>query len=317
MEKEEGEIVDNEQLAKLLELLSVYYKLAKDKYRTGAYEKAAYTIRNSEEEITSGAQALQLPGIGQSIATDIEQYLQTGKIDRLQQLEYKYQVVKPVLDKFMAIYGIGPVTAVGFYEKGFRTVDDLWYKANLTEAQKNGILWRDHLSERIPRAELDLINEIIGEIFTKNGINYVITGSYRRGEASSGDIDILIEAQEGIDMDLIIELLDQYIPTILAKGEKKFAGIFRLSEDDWGRRLDILLIKPESWPYALLHFTGSGKFNILMRNKAKSLGMKLSEYGLKDKNGHNLPAETEEDIFNYLHVNYIPPEQRSKSIKSI
>jgi DNA polymerase/3'-5' exonuclease PolX len=315
----EPEVIDtdNEQIAKVLELISIYYKLEKDKNRETAYSNGAKAILNSEEEITSGAEAKSLQGVGVGIAKDIEEFLQTGKIERLEKLEYKYKVVKPVLDHFMSIYGIGPVTAINFYNQGFRTVDDLWYKAKLTEAQKNGILWRDHFAERIPREEMDIINDTIGEIFKPNNIKYVITGSYRREEPSSGDIDILVEARSDLDMDLILLLLDEYIPTILSKGPKKFAGVFQLSDNDYGRRLDILLVSMESWGTSLLHFTGSGRFNVLMRNKAKSLGMKLSEYRLTDKNGVALPVNTEEDIFDYLKVKYLAPKERTKTLKSL
>lgn len=311
------EHVDNEGIAQVLDLISIYYKIEKDKRREDAYSNAAKSILGADDEITSGAEAKLLPGVGVGIAKDIDELLNTGKIERLEQLEYKYREVKPVIDHFMSFYGIGPVTAVIFYNRGYRTVDDLWAKASLTDAQKNGILWRDHFAERIPREEMDIINNIVGEIFKQNNIKYAITGSYRRQEPTSGDIDILIEANDNINMDLIIKLLDQYIPTILSKGKKKFAGVFRLSEDDVGRRLDILLIKPESWAFALLHFTGSGRFNILMRNKAKSLGMKLSEYSLKDENGDLLSANSEEDIFDYLGVKYLAPVERTKILKAL
>ena len=45
-------------------------------------------------------------------------------------------------------------------------------------------------------------------------------------------------------------------------------------------RLDIIIVPISSFYTALLHFTGSAIFNQKMRLHAKSLNMKLSEYGL-------------------------------------
>jgi len=63
-----------------------------------------------------------------------------------------------------------------------------------------------------------------------------------------------------------------------------------------------------------MHFTGSGIFNQKMRLHAKSLGYKLSEYGLsKIDNKHNkknIIINSEEDIFKILLLKYIPPEKR-------
>ena len=144
-----------------------------------------------------------------------------------------------------------------------------------------------------------------------------MAGSYRRQEESSGDIDILIENNGKISMEIIYQILKDYIPCVLSKGTKKLAGIFRLSEEYYGHRIDILIVEQENWPFALLHFTGSGKFNVLMRNRAKSFGWKLSEYYLLDKNSEKIEAYNEKDIFTALGVKYLEPIQRTKTLDSL
>ena len=78
------------------------------------------------------------------------------------------------------------------------------------------------------------------------------------------------------------------------------------------RRIDFMLTQEHEYPFALLYFTGSGPFNVAMRNFALSKGYSLSEYGLKDANGKFVgdAFRTEEDIFEFLGLKYIPPEQR-------
>lgn len=63
---------------------------SQDKYRVRAYRHAADAIRNLDFEVTSGAELAQGPqkvdGIGKGIANKIDEFLQTGKITRMEEL---------------------------------------------------------------------------------------------------------------------------------------------------------------------------------------------------------------------------------------
>jgi len=303
----------NQDISEQLFLISSYYLAEGDTYRARAYSNADTAIQRHPVAITSGSQAREeLRGIGVSIASDIDAYLNTGSITRLRQLEEKHAEKKRILDLFLSIYGIGPVTANKFYELGYRTLEDLWYKASLTPAQKLGILYRKHLSLRIERYEMDLINDRITELLTEYDpdLEFIIAGSYRRNEPTSGDIDLLIKGSEGISLQDIVRYLEDngLIVGTFALGMSKFMGILRLSDQYNAHRLDILIINPESWATALLYFTGSQRFNILLR---------LNEYGLFDQEGRRLPTETEEDIFDYLGIRYLSPEERRSDLQKL
>ena len=78
-------------------------------------------------------------------------------------------------------------------------------------------------------------------------------------------------------------------------------------------RLDIIIVPYSSYYTALMHFTGSAVFNQKMRLHAKSMNMKLSEYGLYkhiNKKDVKLEINSENDIFDTLLLKYIPPEKR-------
>jgi DNA polymerase/3'-5' exonuclease PolX len=63
---------------------------------------------------------------------------------------------------------------------------------------------------------------------------------------------------------------------------------------------------------ALLHFTGSGFFNNQLRSYAIEKGFHLSEFSLTQKgDSHPLKVSSEKDIFDYLKVDYLKPEERS------
>ena len=109
-----------------------------------------------------------------------------------------------------------------------------------------------------------------------------INGSYRRGVATSGDIDILITSTKAGDdtSELRKKLIKKLkkrkiIIETLAGGKKKFMGIARLKDEGYkiARHVDIIDTSKEQYPYAQLYFTGSGGFNSMMRAHALTLSL--------------------------------------------
>jgi DNA polymerase/3'-5' exonuclease PolX len=310
----------NKELADLLSLISQYYSWSsdpKDKYKAKSFYNASINIANHPIAILSGAQARsEVKGVGKSIAEVIDEYFETGSVQRLIDLETKFQNQTATIDLFRSVYGIGPVTAFKLYNQGYRTLEDLWYRAPLTQAQKIGIQWYEHLKLPIARTEMDLINQTIGSYLDPYGIKWEITGSYRRQEPFSNDIDILVQAQPDLNLLGVVTVLRDILPADLAMGPTKYMGVLRLPEYN-GHRIDIRLVPPQNWPFALMYFTGSQRFNILMRARAIQLKYKLNEYGLYDSHNQPLPASSEDDIFHWLHVTYLPPIARTRTLQSL
>lgn len=314
--------IQNKEIADKLLSISYYYKLSNEPYRGRAFSDAAIKIAHHPLAILSGPQAiLEIKGVGESIGTVIDEYLTTGRIKRLEDLEAKFMERKSVIDLFTSFYGIGTITAQKFYDAGYRTMEDLWSKAPLNDAQKKGIMWHEHIEQKIPRSEMDEINTKIGSLLDPYGIIWTIAGSYRRQEISSNDVDVLIQSRSDLNMEGVQYILHDILPDIgvLAMGPTKFMGIIRLSEEHVGHRIDIRLIDPESYPFALLYFTGSQRFNILMRHKANSMGMTLNEYGLFFTGTNDMVPGiiTEEDIFKVLKMSYLEPKLRTRDMKQI
>ena len=310
-------LAQNKELADILALIGSYYTIARDTYRARAFNTASTKIAAHPYVILSGSQArTQLTGIGESIESAIDEYINTGTVSRLQTLQAQFPDRKETIDFFRSFYGIGPATAVKLYNQGLRTLEDLWFKGNLTNAQRTGIMWREHIGIPIPRAEMDLINEKIGSILNPYGIKWSIAGSYRREEPSSNDIDLLVEARPDLNMDGLINLLQSILPATLAQGPTKFMGMIHIDKDHNAHRIDIRLIEGKSYPAALMYFTGSQRFNILMRQRAIDLGMTLNEYGLFRGNVA-LPVTSEGDIFTHLRVVYLEPRDRTRNLNAL
>lgn len=303
----------NEELAKAFDQLAIQFK--REHYRSRAYRNAAEAIRNHCEIIESGAQAQRdIKGIGKSIGAKIDEMIATGKLSIIQDRPKEEIEKENVAKIFEGIYGVGPVTAGKWYNQGYRTLEDLkLIYSTFTDAQKLGYYYYYHLKQRIPRVEMDQIKAVIDGISRKLGITYEICGSYRRGEATSGDIDCLIKGGPDVNLAVMVtELVNGgYIVGHLAIGDSKYMGIMKLDKNSNARRIDLMVVPPESWPYATLYFTGSKGLNVIMRSKALDLGLSMNEYGMVDHRDNSFPARTEQDIFRYLGMGYLEPTQRS------
>lgn len=267
-----------------------------EEWRAKAYDKIIPVIRNYPITITSGKQASSIPGVGKSMSSRIDEILATGTSSELQGVDtFKEDIIK----EFMTVQGVGRITAEKWYDAGYRTIAEIPQEI-CTDAQKLGIYFHADLQKRIPREEIDKVKDFLNTL----GITFEIAGSYRRELPSSGDIDILLL---GNDLDRILQTgIIQYQ---LARGDKKFMGIGLVG--DTYRRIDIEIVQPEEYPFALLYFTGPMSFNIKMRERAAQLGFRLNEKALYDSNGNVLVASSESDVFNALGLQYLTPEERN------
>lgn len=321
----------NATLVTIMHQLADMYLQLHDKRRSEAFGKAALAIKQYPYPIASGKQAMSLPGIGKSTADIIDEYLQSGKVSRLSELQQQLssgtanlpgsvaepsQPIDPekqkILDMFQTVHTIGPERAKNFYDEGYRTLAQLYANPNITEVQRLAIYWNNQLTQRVLRSEIDQIAQLFGQRFGQYGIVWNITGSYRRGAQTSGDIDLLVQEQEGLNMAGVVYLIQDKLVGRFSEGPTKFMGIIKMGEQFNAHQIDIRLVKKAAYPAALMYFTGSKRFNILMRTQAQMHQMSLNEYGLTSNvMGQPDPVvHSEEEIFQLLGVQYLAPRER-------
>ena len=258
------------------------------------------------------------------IRKKVAEVLATGSLASAEAL--KADPTKDILELFQSIYGIGVVRARQLVELGMNSLEDLRkYPELLNAKQTIGLKYYEPLRERIPRTEM-VAHESLLLSNLSTGITGSLAGSFRRGKESSGDIDLLLCGGDASHLNrLVIHLTTTgYILETLAHGDKKFMGICRL-EGGIPRRIDILVTTAEEFPYALLTFTGSDKFNVLVRAHANTLGYSLNEHrlSLTDESaatGKALPASpllTEEAVLAFLGLAYVKPEDRTETVSLI
>jgi len=302
----------NSRLADAFDEMAREFK--KDRYRRRAYENAAEAIRSHDKPITSGLQARQeIKGVGESIATKIDEILKTGKLQFLEERPEEKKEKERVMKIFEGIHDVGEKTAEKWYQAGYRTLEDLQkIYHTMASSQKLGYTYYYQIKERIPREEIDKIQGILTDLWTPLGAEFMITGSYRRGKATSGDIDLVIK-DGPVPLEILVNILvnKKLIVGNLAFGPSKYMGIIKLGPEYNARRIDMRWVSEDAWPYTIFYFTGSRQFVVDMRAKAKSMGLTMNEYGMIGPKGENYPAKTEKDIFKYLGVQYLEPQQRS------
>ena len=312
----------NKELAKIFTEISEYLEMDGVPFKPYAYQKAALTLetlKNDVEDLykAGGLKALKsIPGVGESIAHKIEEYLHTGRIQYYEEFKKKMPIA---LDEIVAVEGVGPKKAKVLYEKlGVKTLEELEAAAQAhkiaplfgfgEKTEKNilqaieflkGSKGRFLLGEILPIA-----NEVLKQLQRLPEVERLNTaGSLRRMKETIGDVDFLvISTNPAKVMDFFVSLPG--VVKVWGQGATKSS--VRLKE---GFDMDIRVIHPESYGAALQYFTGSKDHNIALRKIAIDKGFKLSEYGLF-QGAQMIAAQTEEEVYGKLGMPWIPPELR-------
>ena len=307
----------NNAFIEILETLSDILMKQGEPFRARAYQKAEETIMGLTTDIMSPEQLKGLPGIGSTIMKKLNEFVETGTLRVLER--EKNNPINMLAD----IYGVGPKKAKELVEKGITTIAQLRERQNelLNETQKIGLKYYEDILVRIPRSEIDEYAALFSSTFSSvsNGLgNLEIVGSYRRGAQTSGDIDVIITAE---NPQVFTAFLDKLISQgiiihVLSRGPTKCLVIAKLHPDSVARRIDFLYTSHEEYPFAVLYFTGSKIFNTVMRNKALRKGFTMNEHGLyllegKKKMG-KVPHifKDERSIFDFLGLQYKNPQER-------
>ena len=311
----------NENFIDILFRLHSTLKGHGEPFRSRAYEKAEETLINYRGNITSTEDIKGLPNIGPGIIKKLEEFVKTGEVKYLSNLE------KSPINVLTSVHGIGSVKAKKLIQKGITTLNKLKkvQETELNSQQKTGLLYYDDIQKRIPKDEIDLYDLLLRKKFDlindDNKGKFLICGSYRRGHKDSGDIDVAITHEDG-DKTIyknFVNILKEnnIIVDFLTHGETKSHLITRLP-GNINRRMDFLYHPPTEYAFAVLHFTGSKQFNVAMRQRARNMGYTLNEQGIfylddKNKKGNrvtDVKFTTEKDIFKFLDMKYKEPEER-------
>ena len=312
----------NFQLAKIFYEIAEFLAMDEIPFKPQAYEKAGRILESLSDDVKEiyergGFQALkEIPGVGESIAEKIEEFIKTGKVKYHLELKKKCPVD---LEHLTVVEGLGPKHIKTLYkELGVRNLEDLEKAAQAGKIEKlprfgpkiqenilrgiefvKGGQGRLLLGQALPLARK--IEERLKEL--KEVEKIVVAGSIRRRKETIGDFDFLVVSQKSAKvMDYFCSMNE--VEKILARGESRSSVHLRRRID-----ADLRVVPSESFGSALQYFTGSKDHNIKTRKIAQDKKLKLNEYGLF-RGKKQIAGKTEEEIYNALGMKYIEPEMR-------
>ena len=302
-----------------------------DSFRIRSYRRAAEAIEGLPQQVSDLAadprQLLEIPGIGKSMAANIQELVQSGKLKLHQELLQKYQ---PSMLELLKIQGLGPKT-IALIWSAFQ-VSDLAGVERLAKEGKLQTLPRmsEKTEQKIIKAIEDyrrisgrfLIDEadrtaarLAEHLKHVKGIDAITpAGSLRRGRETVGDLDVLITGPCCMDDKQRAALIEEIarfpgIEQVLAKGDNKVS--FKLRS---GLQVDVRTLSPDSYGAGLQYFTGSKNHSVSLRQRALKMGFTLNEYGLfRLKDNKWAAGKTEEELYRKLALDWIPPELRENT----
>ena len=126
-----------------------------------------------------------------------------------------------------------------------------------------------------------------------------VVGSIRRNKEEPHDVDIV----------LIPKDKEQIRSLMSIRGNREMGGSKKEAWIIEGIKVELYYATEETWGAFVLMYTGSKEYNIMMRVKAKGMGLMLNQYGLF-KGKELIVSRTEESIFRALGMPYVEPEKR-------
>jgi DNA polymerase (family 10) len=313
--------LENSEVAKILYEIADYLELQGVAFKPQAYRRAASSIESLEkniDEYREEGKMRDIPGVGEAIEDKVTELITTGKLGYLDKLRAE---IPPGIIQLLEIPEVGPKKAMVLYkELGIKNVEEL--KKAIAEQRLRtlkgfGAKTEERIAQGIGVVESRGGRSLLGVSFEaasaiiariKEGhpsILISMAGSLRRMKETIGDIDILVGSEEsGPVMDTFTAM--KGVKEVLAKGDTKSS--VRLSNNI---QVDLRVVQKASWGAALQYFTGSKEHNVAIRKLAISKGMKISEYGLFDRDsGKEITAADEVEVYRMLGLQYIPPELR-------
>ena len=320
--------MDKKDIIEVLERIGTMMEIkGENPFKIRAYSAGARTLQTMEEDLGDVIEEGRLgdiPGIGKALTEKIETLYATGE------LEFYDKLVASVpsgLMDLLDIPGLGGKKIKVLHEqlkvdsiesltevchagkvaelKGFgeKTQEKILSGIKNREAYAARHLWWD------ARAVVDRILPGLQQLAEVERAE--AAGSFRRGMETVGDLDFLVASSEPAPIMKWFTSMEG-IAEVTAHGDTKSS--IRL---EGGMQADIRVVPSEQFYFALHHFTGSKDHNVRMRQKALSMGMSLSEWGLRpeeekdsSRRAGTVEANSEEDIFKALGLQYVPPSLR-------
>jgi len=293
-------------------------------FRIRAFFNAARAVEDLSDDLKQlldSGELINVRGLGKSMVAHVKSMFETGTFDEYEALKAK---VPPGMLEMLRISGLGPKKAKLIHDK--LGIDSL---EKLEEAARNGWIaelpgmgektqtnilagiarYRKYSQRFLYSQAWDEASAILKVVRAVPGVTRsFIGGSLRRCRETIGDLDILATATNAAPvMDAFVSM--GKVATVIGKGPTKSSVILNS-----GIHVDLRVVPDDGFAAAAHYFTGSKEHNTEVRAIAKKRGYKLNEYGLyKNDSDEVIPLATEESLFEFLGMDFVPPELRENT----
>ncbi len=319
--------MENKEIAQVFKRIAAILEIkGGNPFRIRSFERSAQIIEDlpfgAFEAITGNLEALKsTPGIGEGTLSKIREIVATGTCQELAELTAE---VPASLLELMNLQNLGPKRISQFWKGlGIVTVDELETAARagrlrrlsgMGEKSERKVLESiEAYRRRHGRARLDVglrvSDSIVAHLKERAAAvrRVAAAGSVRRRRETIGDIDILVTTdapQEAVDA----FLQHPDVEEVVAKGPTKTSVRLKV-----GLSCDLRVVEDDAFGAALQYFTGSKEHNVVLRERAKRKGLKISEYGLfrvVEEIEEKVAGRDEDEIYRLLGLQPVPPELR-------
>ena len=320
--------MDKKDIIEVLERIGTMLEIkGENPFKVRAYFSGARTLQTMEEdlgEVIGEGRLGEIPGIGKALTEKVETLYTTGE------LEFYDKLVASVpsgLMDLLEVPGLGGKKIKALHEQlDVDSIDSLTKackEGKVAELKGFGAKTQEKILSGIKNREAyaarhlwwdarALVERILPALQALPDVERAeAAGSFRRGMETVGDLDFIVASSNPAPiMEWFVGM--EGITEVTAHGETKSS--IRM---EGGMQADLRVVPAEQFYFALHHFTGSKDHNVRMRQKAISMGLSLSEWGLRPEEEKNatrkkgpVRANSEEDVFSALGLSYVPPALR-------
>ena len=315
-----NQLIDNKKVSAVLEEVALFLELkGENPFKVKVYSHAARTIEIFEEDLRvtiREGRLKEIKGIGESLAQHIIELVTTGRLGLHEDLKNS---IPPGHLEMMKIPGLGPKKIKTLHDRlNIRTVGELEYAClenRLVDLQGFGQKSQEKILQGVQQVKryqgrylygetIDPAREVLKKILAHPNVTRGhLAGSLRRKMEVVRNINLVLSTHRPQE---VLGTFSRFPEVEAIQSEDTAGGRYRLLS---GVEVDLRIASEQTFPYALFCFTGSLAHRTSMSERAKGMGMELSEKGFY-RNGRPISCEEEEGVFNALGLDFIPPELR-------
>ncbi len=313
--------MNKKDIIKSLEQIGTYLEIkGENPFKISAYRKAALALEQDARSLSEIEDPGSIKGIGKGTAQVIQELKMNGESSVLTDLQNE---LPGSLIQLLTVPGLGGKKIAKVYQEldviDIETLKQACLEGKVQKLSGFGQKTEEKIlkaiesmnerPERLPLSYMLPLAEMIETALEQISeiTSFSRAGSIRRLEPLVKDLDFVISTDK-ID-DVISQIKDKLnILEITNDGKTKVSVILG---DGQQVSVDFRFVQEEAFATTLHHFTGSKEHNVLMRQRAKARGEKISEYGAAQNDaGEVITFTSEKEFYKHFDLPFFPPEIR-------